>query len=191
MRESLRRIARLFVRPLQEWERIAREPTSVDTLIRCCIVPLALLPPMATYIGMRTFDAEWDPDHGFFVPSELIFSAAATTLFTIIVSIFVLAGIFVVLAPMFGSVRDYRAALNLASYGAAPLLIAGATLILPAMVIVASVGLVHSLFLYWVGASAVLKVRKDDRAEFVGISMTLLTVLSTLAGASASQAGLF
>jgi hypothetical protein len=191
MRESFRRILRLLLRPREGWERIAREPTSVDALIRCCIVPLALLPPIATFIGMSSFDAEWDPDYGYFVPDELIFSATATTLFTIIASIFVLAGIFFLLAPMFGSARDYRAALNLASYGAAPLLLTGATLFVPAMVVLSTIGLVYTLFLYWVGASIVLEVRKDERAEFVGISMTLLTFVSTLVGASASQAGWF
>lgn len=191
MPETLRRIVGLIARPGSEWDRIARAPTSVDRLIRRFIVPLSLLTPIATAVGMRTFDGEWDAYAGFFVPPELIFAASATTLFTSIVSIFVLAGIFVAIAPMYGSSRNYRAALNVATYGAVPVLLAGVTLLLPAMVIVTMVGVCHSLFLYWIGVRRVLEVPAEANAEFVGVSMTMLAGLSTIAGAMASHAGLF
>ncbi len=191
MPETLRRIVGLIARPSSEWDRIASAPTSVDRLIRRFIVPLSLLTPIATAVGMRTFDGEWDAYAGFFVPPELIFAASATTLFTSIVSIFVLAGIFVAIAPMYGSSRNYRAALNVATYGAVPVLLAGVTLLLPAMVIVTMVGVCHSLFLYWIGVRRVLEVPAEANAEFVGVSMTMLAGLSTIAGAMASHAGLF
>lgn len=191
MPETLRRIVGLIASPRVEWDRIASEPTSVDRLIRRFIVPLSLLTPIATAVGMRTFNAEWDADAGFFVPAELIYAASATTLFTSILSIFVLAGIFVAIAPMYGSSRNYRAALNVATYGAVPVLLAGATLLLPAMVIVTMVGVCHSLYLYWIGVRRVLEVPAEANAEFIGVSMTMLVGLSTIAGAMASHAGLF
>jgi hypothetical protein len=191
MPETLRRIVGLVARPSSEWDRIASAPTSVDRLIRRFIVPLSLLTPIATAVGMRTFDGEWDAYAGFFVPPELIFAASVTTLFTSIVSIFVLAGIFVAIAPMYGSSRNYRAALNVATYGAVPVLLAGVTLLLPAMVIVTMVGVCHSLFLYWIGVHRVLEVPAEANAEFVGVSMTMLAGISTIAGAMASHAGLF
>ncbi len=88
---------------------------------------------------------------------------------------------------MFGSRRDYVAALKVATYGAIPLLLAGATLIVPAMVIVAMVGLCHTLFLYWVGVRRVLKVPAGGGAEFVGISLVLLVFMSVLAGAAGER----
>ncbi|MBL0290412.1 MAG: YIP1 family protein [Betaproteobacteria bacterium] len=187
---TLRRFASLVLRPSAEWQAIAAEPITVDALLLRVILPFALLAPIATVIGMNVFDARWDPLQGYLVPPEQIFAAAATTFFAVIGSIFGLAAIFVLLAPMFGSSRDYRAALKVAAYGALPVMLAGGAMLLPAMVVVGMVALCHTLYLYWVGARCVLHVRADHLSEFVGISTLLLGAFSVLAGAAASSVGL-
>lgn len=189
--ETLRRIVYLLLRPQDEWDAIAREPIGIDKLIRRYIVPFSLLAPIATVIGMNTFDASWDPDAGYLVPPDEIFSAGAATLFASIVSIFGLAGIFKLIAPMYGSSRDYVAALKVATFGAIPVLLAGVTLVLPVMVIVAVVALCHTLYLYWIGVNRVLQVQPGAQTEFIGVSMVLLGGFSSLAGACASSVGLF
>ena len=188
--ETLRRAAGLIFRPRAEWERIARESTTVDELLRHYILPLAALAPLATSIGMRVFDRTWDPVHGYLVPPESIFAAAAATYFASIGSIFALAGIFALIAPMFRCPRDFPAALKVATYGAIPVLLAGVTLVLPVMAIVGVVAVCHSLFLYWLGADRVLHVPDGQRAEFIGISVVLLGFASAFAGAIASSIGL-
>lgn len=185
-----RRIVGIVLRPGDEWERIACEDTTVEELTRRYIVPLSLLAPVATVAGMKFFDRTWDADAGYVVPADQILAAGATTLFTSIVSVFALAGIFVLLAPLYGSSRDYRAALKVATYGAIPVLLAGATLLLPVMALVGLVGLCHSLFVWWLGVRQVLAVKRSHQAEFVGIAMLLLFIASTLAGAAASALGL-
>lgn len=189
--ETLDRIVRIVLHPRTEWELIASEETSIDALLRRYIVPLSLLAPVATSIGMRVFDSTWDYDRGYRVPVADIFSAAATTLFASIASVFALAGIFVLLAPFYGSTRDYRVALQVATYGAIPVMLAGATLVLPVMALIALIGFAHSLYLYWLGARHVLHVRGNEQAEFVGISILILSVTSTVVGAIASHLGFF
>ena len=54
---ALRRIVRIIFLPRLEWEAIAREEVSVDVLLRRYILPLSLLAPLATVIGMKWFDA--------------------------------------------------------------------------------------------------------------------------------------
>jgi hypothetical protein len=188
---ALHRIVGIVVRPRAEWDLIAREESTVDDLLRRYILPLSLLAPVATMIGMKYFDAAWDEDLGYMVPTQEIFTAAATTLFATIVSVFALAGIFVLIAPMYGSSRDYRKALKVATYGAIPVMLAGATLVLPVMAIIGLAGLSHSLFVYWLGVRQVLNVRGSHSSEFLGISMLMLIAMSTLAGAAASAAGMF
>ena len=126
--EMLRRIVFLVFRPDAEWELIAGEPTTVDMLLRRWILPLSALAPIATYIGMKVFDASWDVEQGYLVPSDQIFNAAATTFFGTIGSILALAAIMALIAPIYHCKRDYVAALKVAAYGAIPLLISGATL---------------------------------------------------------------
>jgi len=188
--ETLRRIVYLIFRPAAEWDAIAGEKTSVDRLLRHYILPLALLAPVATVIGMKAFDRAWDPVHGFLVPAEQILAAGTATYFATVGSILVLAAIFTLIGPMFGAPRDYLAALKVATYGAIPVMLAGATLLLPVMAIVAMVGMCHTLYLFWVGVRRVLHVPSEEAAEFVGISLVLLTFLSVLVGATASAVGL-
>ncbi len=188
--QTLRRIVYLIFRPTEEWDRIANEKTSVDALLRRYILPLALLAPIATVIGMKTFDRDWDPAHGYRVPSEQIFAAGATTYFATVGSILLLAAIFCAIAPLFGATRDYLAALKVATYGAIPVMLAGATLLMPAMAIVAMVGVCHTLFLLWIGVRRVLDVPPGTQAEFVGISLVLLILASVIIGAAAGAIGL-
>jgi len=188
--ETLRRIVYLIFRPTAEWDLIAMEKTSVDLLLRRYILPLSLGAPVATVIGMNTFDRAWDPLHGYLVPPEQILAAGVTTFCAIVGSIFLLAAIFVLLAPMFGAPRDYLAALKVAAYGAIAVMLAGATLLLPVMAIVGLVGLCHTLFLYWLGARRVLQVSEGSQTEFVGIAMILLAAASVVVGALAGSVGL-
>ena len=188
--DALRRMVRIVFQPNAEWDRIAAERTSIDVLVRHFILPLALLAPISSYIGIRWFNATWDADMGFLVPAHEALAAATTTLVATIGSVFALAGIFVLLAPLYGSARDYRMALSVATFGAVPILLAGATLFLPVMALVGLAGLTHSLYLYWLGARKVLHVAPGHQAEFVGISLLLLIVASTLAGAAASSLGM-
>jgi len=187
---ALKRMARIVLQPKAEWDRIAVEDPPIDVLVRHFILPLALLAPISTYIGIRSFNVTWDEEMGFLVPPSEAFTAAATTLVASVGSVFALAGIFVLLAPLYGSARDFRVALKVATFGAVPMLLAGATLFLPVMALVGLVGLSHSLFLYWLGVHKVLHVKPGHQAEFVGISLVLLIAASTLGGAAASSLGL-
>lgn len=187
--ETLRRIGLLVFRPTAEWDRIAREETSVVMLLFRYILPLASLAPVATMIGMTAFDRAWDPVHGYLVPSDRILATGATTYVAIVGSIFVLAAIFALIAPLFGGAREYLAALKVATYGAVPVLLCGATLLLPVMAVVSLIGLCHTLFLFWLGARRMLRVPATAGAEFLGITIVLLTLLSVLLGAAVSAIG--
>jgi len=187
--EALRRMACLIFRPGAEWAEIARERTSVEELLRRSILPLSALTPIATYIGMKVFDRSWDADQGYLVPPDQIFNAAATTFFGIVGSIFALAAIMALIAPMYRSKCDYVSALKVAAHGASPLLVSGAMLVLPVMIVVSMAALCYTLFLYYVGAATVLRIR-EDQAEFVGVSLLLLTFVSMMAGMAVAGAGL-
>lgn len=187
--EILRRIVYLVFRPSAEWTLIASEETNVDELLRRYILPLSIPAPVATYIGMKFFDREWDLDHGYLVPGDQIFTTAAITFFAIIGSIFMLGGIFCAVAPFYRSKPDYVAGLKVAAYGAMPLLLSGGMLVFPDMVVVSMVALCHTVFLYYVGASTVLGVRAEQE-EFICISFVLLSLGSMIVGAAIAVVGI-
>lgn len=189
--QALARIGRLLVCPSSEWDLIAAEQTAPAIVLRVYVLPLALLAPIATVLGMKFFGRDWSPVHGYLVPADRILATGATTYVAIVISIPMLALVFSMLAPMLGGKSDYKSALALAAYGAIPLMLAGATLLLPAMATVCLVALCHSLYLFWLGSGRLLNVSPGKGAEFVCISMVLFGLLSALAGAAASALGMF
>ena len=185
----MRRLMRLVIEPSQAWSEIAKAPLSIDQLVRRAL-PLSVLPAAASVVGMRVFDASWSPQHGYHVGADAIVRAGVATLVGSMASVFALAAIFFLLAPMYDARRDFRAALNVAVLGTVPLWASGMLLLLPAMVIACMAALCHSFYLYYVGAGEVLGVKRADQAEFVAASLFLLAVASTLVGAAASAIGL-
>jgi hypothetical protein len=188
--ELWRLAVRLVFQPAEGWEAIARAPLGARDLILGIALPLSLLPAVGTLVGMTVMAPALGPAHGYLLGGDRAMPAVLTTLVASMATVFVLAGVFVALAPMYRSRRDYLAALNVAVLGAAPLWLAGILLVLPALALVSLVAFCHSAYLYYVGAGEVLRVEADSRADFVGISMVLIAVLSTFAGAAASSLGL-
>ncbi len=189
MLEFLRRLVYLTFRPTEEWRRIAHEPATADGLLRSYIIPLALPTPVATYTGMKVFDGRWDRVHGYLVPADQVFATAAMTFFGIVASILLLAAIFCAVARMYRAKPDFLASLKVATFGAMPLLVSGAVLVFPDLVIIPLAALCHTVFLYYKGASAVLDVRAEQE-EFIGISFVLLALGSLLAGAAVASVGI-
>ncbi len=182
----MRRVLRLLRHPREEMAVIAAESTPVSRLLLRYIIPFSLLAPVAGMLGMTFFDARWNADLGYVVPPNDIVAAGVTTLLATIGSVFALAGIFAALGRLYGSSRDFGAALKVATYGALPVMIAGGVLVLPMLAIMGLAGLSWSLYLFWLGAGEILGVRGSQQSEFVGIAMVLLVVASTIAGAAVS-----
>ena len=107
--ETLRRIVYLIFRPQAEWDLIADEKTSVD----------AAAAPLHPAAGAARADRDDDRDEDCSTASGIRCTAtscppsrysrpARRRISASIGSIFALAAIFALLAPMFGSPRDYR-----------------------------------------------------------------------------------
>jgi hypothetical protein len=103
-----------------------------------------------------------------------------------------LALIFHFLAPVESHVRNsFADALKVAAFGSIPVLLAGAFLVLPAMVMLTLVAAVHSLFLYNTGLKKVLRVPETESVMLVAIAIVMLCVSSAAIGAMASMLGVF
>lgn len=188
---TLSRVVGILVRPGAEWNAIAREPASVAGLLVRYVLPLCLVPSAAIAIGVTYFGAGWNPVHGYALSSDKALAAGAATFFYAVVTILLLAVIFHFLARARNRPRrTYAEALQVAAYGAIPVLLSGAFLVLPVLVMLSIVACIHSLFLLNGGLRTVLRVEEGESAMLVGISIVLLTIASMAIGAIAAALGL-
>jgi hypothetical protein len=188
----MNRIVNIIVRPGKEWEAISRETATVGALSLKVVVPLCVIPAVATVIGMTFFDTGWDALHGYTLPRERIIGVGAANFIFALVSVFMLALIFHFLAPVESHVRkSFADALKVAAFGSIPVLLSGVFLVLPVMVMLTLVAAVHSFFLYNVGLKTVLRVPEAESAMLLAIAIVMLCAASAVIGAVASKLGVF
>lgn len=173
----------LLSRPDAAWDTIAGEQIDLVNLLRRWILPLSLIAPVGLTIGATFFDREWNAKLGYAVLPGQIFPAALTTFVASILAVFMLAGVFSWIAPLFGTKRAFNAALKVAVFGAVPVWAAGALLFLMPMIIAVMIAFFYSCYLYYIGVVKILGVAEEQAAEFVAISMLFMSLGLMLTGA--------
>lgn len=180
----LRRALRMIVSPAREWDAVAAEELPPAKLFLGYVVPLSAVPAVAWMIGLAMFGA----DLGFRVedvaplaPGRVLY-AGAVTLAGSVLSVLALAAAFFLVAPMYAVPRHWGRALAVAAYGTTPLWVAGILLVKPGLVIVGLVALLHCCHLYYSGLQRIAGVKRGDAAEYVAISLFLVTIASLVVG---------
>ncbi len=185
-----RRILMLLFRPDAAWSGIAGERVTLDALLRMWILPFSLIAPVMLAIGGAVFDQTWNPALGYRALPHGIYPVVLMTFLSSVAAVFMLAAIFSWMAPSFGPKPGFMPALKVAVFGSVPIWAASALLFLMPMIIAVMFAFLYSCYQYYVGVAKVLGIAEDRAAEFVAISMLLLSLVLMLAGAAASWAGL-
>jgi hypothetical protein len=169
------RIIRIVVSPQDEWRRIAGEAWQA-ALIHA--FTLSLLPTFASFVMTRRSDIALPPH-------AVLFTYLASAL-----GVLVIAAAFWLLARMFSPEATAQGCVKVAAYGATPLFVASALLVMPVLVIVCVISLLHVFYLYYLGAQQLLGVPEEEAAQFVAMALVIAIVGSTLGGGAAGALGL-
>jgi len=176
------RAKNIILKPKDEWTVIDQETTSVVTLIATYLIPLALIPAIAAFIGYGVFGMS------FFGPSvSLGIRQAIITFASTIVGVYISAYIIDVLAPNFGSTKDFRKAFQLVLFSYTPVMLAGAFQAIPALGVLGIVGL-YGLYLLYLGIKPMMKTPDDKVTIYFIVSLLviiavyfiLITILATI-----------
>ncbi len=184
------RIKQLMLHPQAAWEAIAHDEPTAAVLLGKFILPLALLAPVATAVGMRVFDTGWNAEYGYSALRERAFQIATATYIFQIISIYLLAAVFFLLARTEGRKPSFLVALRVAVFGSIPVMLSGALLVIPFNTIFTLVAVMYSFYLYYLGADRLIGIRSADSAMFIGVAMFCMIVLSGVLGGIASSLGL-
>ena len=117
-------------------------------------------------------------------------NAVAVTYAAFLGGIVLLGAAFRALAAFHDKTATWAACFKVAAYGATPVLLAGAVLVHPVLVIVPMVALLHVFYLHYLGVQVVLGIAAENSAMFVALAMAAVFVVSSVAGAGAASMGL-
>jgi hypothetical protein len=175
----------ILFRPQATWRRIrAADPPWAHSLL-AYVVPLALLPSVAWPVGQ--FYAGAAP--ALASPAGVALGFATTLTLSVACVALLALGIYL-LSGFFGVARSWNRATAVAAYASTPVLLCGALLFNPILVIASVGGFLYGLALCSIGLQEMLGCREGDSAAFVASAGFFLGASSMALGALCGAIGL-
>ncbi|HKG77348.1 MAG TPA: YIP1 family protein [Beijerinckiaceae bacterium] len=179
------RVRNILLTPKAEWAAIDAEPASIQQIYARYVVPLALIPAVAGFIG-GSIVGIGVPGVGTVRVGMLAgLLGAVLQFFLLLALVYVLALIINELATMFGGRMDIVAAFKVAAYSSTPAWLAGIFTVVPIFAFLSVVGL-YSLYLLYLGLPLLMRVPVERAwvytAVVAGAAMGLAFIISGVLG---------
>ena len=175
------RVKKLILQPKQEWEVIDEETYTVQDLYTKYVMILAAIPAVAGFIGNSLIGLGG-------ILSTYRISVAAGLAHMVMSYLFSLASVYLIalivdaLAPSFGAQKSFPQALKLVVFSMTPFWVAGVFLLLPAMSILALLGL-YGFYLMYLGLPLLMNVSEEKAIPYFAIVAIASIVLYVVLGA--------
>ena len=166
----------IVLKPKETWEVIAQEPTAQKDLIMSYILPLAIIPAIASLIGYGFVGINL-PLIGKVSSVEWGLNQAITSFAGTFLGIFISGWIISLLAPSYNTKLSMDDAIKLVAYSYTPSLIAGVLYLIPALSIIAVVAGIYGLYILYLGFKPITKVADDKAGTYFVVSLLLIIVV--------------
>src|SRR4026207_688333 len=173
------RVINILSKPAQEWPVIASESTDVAALYKEYIIPLAAIPAICGFLGMRLIGV-----------TSMVSGLASLIVGYVLslVGIFVAAFIVDKLAPSFQSSGGIVQALKMVAFASTPSWVAGVLQLVPLLGALALLAVLYGVYLFYLGLPSVMKTPPDKVIPYMVVSAVVIIVISVV---TASISGVF
>jgi hypothetical protein len=180
------RVTNILTRPKEEWPVIAAEPADVASLYRDYIAILALIPPVASFIGLSIIGVTLPlyPSVGTFRYGIAQGLGMAVIQYVIaLIGVYVAALVIDRLAPTFQSQPDSVQSLKLVAYSATAGWVAGVLYIIPALGVLVLLAGLYGVYIFYLGVPLLMKTPKDRVIPFMIVSAIVIIIVMAVASA--------
>jgi hypothetical protein len=167
----LDRVKSILLSPKTEWEVIAGEEPNPGQIIMGYVLPLALIPAVATIIGMGIVGM------GPFSSFSYGIAMGVVSVVTSLVGVYITALVVDLLAPTFGSEKDFGRSLQLVAYSWTPAWVAGILQIVPVLGTLAMLAGFYGIYLMYLGLPPIKKTPQDKQVVYLVVSFVVLVVV--------------
>ncbi|HZU77916.1 MAG TPA: Yip1 family protein [Dehalococcoidia bacterium] len=178
------RVKNILVSPKSEWQTIGAESATTQSLYTGYVIPLALIRPVCSFIGLSLIGVSWFGGH-FRVPIASGIAHAVLDFALTLVAVYVLALVIDALAPTFGGQKDQTQALKVSVYSSTAAWLAGVFYLVPALSILGLLGL-YSLYLLYLGLPVLMKAPQDKALGYTAVVVIAAIIIFVVVGAVAS-----
>ncbi len=174
------RTKNLILTPAAEWDKISAETHTVQDLYTGWIMILAAIPALATFVGFSLVGV------GAFglsyrVPVMSGIAHAIASYLLALGSVYVFALVIDALSPTFGGEKNFLQAFKVAAFAPVASWLAGVFHLLPALSILAILGL-YSVYLLYVGLPRLMKTPAEKAMPYTAVVIVVGIVISILVG---------
>lgn len=176
------RVTSILKDPKSEWPVIEAETTTTEQLYRSYIAPLAAIPAIATFIGLCLVGVTlpFVGTYRYGIVSGIANMVVSWVL--TLVGVYVAALIINKLAPTFESTPNDMQALKLVAYAYTATWVAGVFMIIPALGILALLGSLYSIYLFYVGLPVMMKTPAAKVVPYMVVAAIVVILVSIVIG---------
>jgi len=169
------RVKNILLSPKTEWQKISTESESPQSLLIKYVIPMALIPAIALFIGygLIGFDVLVTRISGISWGVEMAVISFVSSILGYYISTYVID----MLAPNFGSEKNIGKSAQLVGYSYTASWVAGIFFILPSLSILGFLGL-YGIYLFIVGLPILKKTPEDKMAGYIIVSAIVIIVVS-------------
>ncbi len=171
------RAKNIITAPKNEWPVIAEETPDVGSITTGYVLPLALISAAAAFIGYWLFGM------AFFKGLSAGIAFGLQNLILTIVGVFVTALVVDLLAPSFGSEKDFGRSFQLVAYAYTPSWLGGILAIFPPIAVLGTLFGLYSIYLLYLGFPVVKKTPQDKVVVYMIVTAVVLILVYFVIGA--------
>ncbi len=173
------RVKNILLTPKTEWAVISNETETPQTLLGKYVIPLALIPAIALFIGygLIGFDAGLFRVNG--IRWGLIMGL--NSFISSLVSYYVCTYVIDALATSFGSEKNIGRSAQLVAYSYTAVWVVGIFSIIPMLGILGILGL-YGIYLFYLGMPVMKKTPEDKLPGYMIVSAIVIIVVSVVVG---------
>ncbi|HMH21822.1 MAG TPA: Yip1 family protein [Puia sp.] len=169
------RVKNILLTPKTEWAAISHETETPQTLLGKYVIPMALIPAVALFIGFGLIGI----GTGFGRFSDIGFGArlGVQSFVGSIIGYYLCTYVIDALAPTFGSEKNIGRSAQLVAYSFTASWVAGIFSILPSLRILSILGL-YGVYLIYEGIPVMKKTPEDKRIGYLVLTAVVLIVIT-------------
>lgn len=173
----IERAKNIIMTPKTEWLVIAAEEPNATAILTGYVIPLALIPAVASIIGYGLIG------QGFMHSFTWGIALGVTSFVSTVLGVYLTAFVVDFLAPNFGSQKNFGRAMQLVAYAYTPAWVAGVLNIVPVLGVIGSLAGLYGLYLLYLGLPHTMKTPQDKVVVYLVITVVVLLVIYMVIGA--------
>ena len=173
--EIVNRVKSILVSPKTEWQTIETENDTHVKVFTTYVVPLALIPAVAAFIGYGLIGHSVLGVH--FGSISWGLSHAIQQYILMLGGVYLTAFVIDMLANNFGATKDFNRAFSLVAYSYTPAFIAGIFNIHYSLSWIVSLGGLYSLYLLYIGLQPMMKVPAEKQTTYFIVSLVTMLIV--------------